>query len=430
MKNLIIYLLRSRAKSILSKFNPKIVAITGSVGKTSAKEAIALVLSAKYKVRTAKKNYNNEFGVPLTILGEKSPGKNPFGWLALFWRSYWVKDFPQVLVLEYGIDKPGDMDKLCALARPNVAVVTGISTVHAANFQSVHSLAGEKAKLAQCVLQGGCVILNEDDEKVRAMEENANERVVKYGSRSIENTFNNMELETRVDAHFSVGETFIVTRSEITISGEVYGTLELNNMIGYAPLMSALCALTVARQMDVNVTLAMQKITKELCPVPGRLNPIAGIKGSLIIDDSYNAAPAAMQNGLEALRAFTLLEGKDRKIAALGQMAELGQYTKQEHRLIGMKVAEVADVFVAVGESMRVAVEAAEEAGMYKEAIEWFATSEEAGRYLDREIQEGDIVYVKGSQSSRMERVVKDLMAEPLRASELLVRQEEKWLRQ
>ena len=87
-------------------------------------------------------------------------------------------------------------------------------------------------------------------------------------------------------------------------------------------------------------------------------------------------------------------------------------------------------MFVAVGESMRVAVEAAEEAGMYKEAIEWFATSKEAGRYLDREIQEGDIVYVKGSQSSRMERVVKDLMAEPLRASELLVRQEEKWLRQ
>lgn len=429
MKNLIINLLRSRAKSILKKFNPKIVAITGSVGKTSAKEAIALVLAEKYQVRTAQKNYNNEFGVPLTILGAKSPGKNPLGWLVLFWKSYFVKDFPEVLVLEYGVDKPEDMDELCALARPDMAVVTGISTVHAANFQSVHALAQEKAKLTQCVRQGGCVILNEDDEKVRAMEENANERVIKYGSKSLENTFNNMVLETRVDAHFSAGENFIITRSEITIGGEIYGTLELNNMIGYAPLMSALCALTVAREMDVDITASMKALTQGLRPVAGRLNPIAGIKGSLIIDDSYNAAPAAMQNGLEALRAFTLVEGKDRKIAVLGSMAELGQYSDQEHRLIGMKVAEVADVFVAVGENMRMAVESAIEAGMYKEAIEWFATSEEAGRYLDREIQEGDIVYVKGSQSSRMEKVVKDIMAEPLRAPELLVRQEEKWLK-
>ena len=98
--------------------------------------------------------------------------------------------------------------------------------------------------------------------------------------------------------------------------------------------------------------------------------------------------------------------------------------------MIGMKVAEVADVFIAVGESMRMAVEAAEEAGMYREAIEWFATSEEAGRYLDREIQEGDIAYVKGSQSSRMEKLVKDIMADPMNAPQLLVRQEEKWLKQ
>jgi UDP-N-acetylmuramoyl-tripeptide--D-alanyl-D-alanine ligase len=181
--------------------------------------------------------------------------------------------------------------------------------------------------------------------------------------------------------------------------------------------------------MGVSVADAIKTLSNKYHASAGRLNPIAGIKGSLIIDDSYNAAPAAMQNGLEALRIFRLTEDDNRKIVALGSMAELGQYSDQEHRLIGMKVAEVADVFVAVGENMRVAVDAAIEAGMYREAIEWFATSEEAGRYLDREIQEGDIVYVKGSQSSRMEKVVKDIMAEPLRASELLVRQEEKWLK-
>jgi len=194
MKKIIIKILQNRAKAVLSKFDPRIVAITGSVGKTSVKEAIALVLSSKFKVRTAHKNYNNEFGVPLTILGIKSPERNPFGWLVLFWKSYFIKDYPEVLVLEFGVDHPGDMDELCAIARPDIAVVTGISTVHAANFQSVHSLAQEKAKLTQCVKEGGVVILNEDDEKVRAMEGDANERVIKYGSRSLENTYDDLEV--------------------------------------------------------------------------------------------------------------------------------------------------------------------------------------------------------------------------------------------
>jgi len=163
--------------------------------------------------------------------------------------------------------------------------------------------------------------------------------------------------------------------------------------------------------------------------MPGRLNPIAGIKGSLIIDDSYNAAPLAMQNGLDVLKSFSLSTDDDRRIAVLGQMAELGQYTENEHRLIGMKVAECADLFLAVGENMRIAVESAKESGLDPNAIEWFANSEEAGRYLDREVKTGDIVYVKGSQSTRMEKVVKDIMAEPARADEILVRQDEKWLK-
>jgi UDP-N-acetylmuramyl pentapeptide synthase len=429
MKRIFIYLLGLRTKAIIAKFKPKIVAITGSVGKTSAKEAIALALGTKFNVRTAYKNYNNEFGVPFAVIGAKSPNRNPIAWLMLFFKSFFIKDYPEVLVLEYGVDKPCDMDYLCSLAKPDIAVVTGISTIHAGNFKNIEALVQEKAKITMCVNHGGLVVLNEDDEKVLAMERDANERVVKYGSKSLENTYENMILSAEPDAHFSPGEIFLTTVSDIIIHGERFGEIRLNNMIGYAPMMSVLCALTVAHEMGVSVADAIKTLSNKYHASAGRLNPIAGIKGSLIIDDSYNAAPAAMQNGLEALRIFRLTEDDNRKIVALGSMAELGQYSDQEHRLIGMKVAEVADVFVAVGENMRVAVDAAIEAGMYREAIEWFATSEEAGRYLDREIQEGDIVYVKGSQSSRMEKVVKDIMAEPLRASELLVRQEEKWLK-
>ncbi len=109
-------------------------------------------------------------------------------------------------------------------------------------------------------------------------------------------------------------------------------------------------------------------------------------------------------------------------------MVELGAYTEEEHRFVGLKVAECADLFIGVGGSMHTAIEAAEEAGMDPDNTEWFGSSEEAGKYLDREVQQGDIVYIKGSQSSRMEKVVKELMAEPLRAEELLVRQGKEWL--
>jgi UDP-N-acetylmuramyl pentapeptide synthase len=173
---------------------------------------------------------------------------------------------------------------------------------------------------------------------------------------------------------------------------------------------------------------AAAALSKQLEPVSGRLRPLAGIKGSLILDDSYNAAPASVVAGLEALQQFTPGEEYDRRIAALADMAELGTLSEQEHRAIGTLVATTADLFVAVGPQMRFAIEAAEAAGMDKNKIEWFKDSVEAGRYLDRIIEKGDVVLVKGSQSQRMEKAVKDIMAEPGRAAEFLVRQEEAWL--
>lgn len=160
----------------------------------------------------------------------------------------------------------------------------------------------------------------------------------------------------------------------------------------------------------------------------GRLRPLAGIKGSLILDDSYNAAPASVIAGLEALEQFTPGELKDRRIAALADMAELGSLSEAEHRKIGERVAAAADLFVAVGPQMKFAIEAAIAAGMPEDKTIWFKDSVEAGRYLDRILETGDVVLVKGSQSQRMERLVKDILAEPSKAKELLVRQEDRWL--
>jgi UDP-N-acetylmuramyl pentapeptide synthase len=429
MKKIVISMLHSRVRAVLRKFQPKIIAVTGSVGKTSAKQAIYLALDGIVDVRTAEKNYNNEIGVPLTILGAKSPKKSIVGWLSLFFNSYRIKEYPEVLVLEYGADHPGDIATLCALAQPNVGVVTGVSTVHAEYFTNIDELAREKATLVGHVPPNGLAVLNADDVRVVDMVDNTHASVKTFGIKSLDVSVSDIRIAPRIDHSFESGETFAVTTALVKQENIEVGQLILRNMVGYAPVMACLAAITVADHFNIPAVDVIKKLNTSFSAVPGRLNPISGIKGSLILDDSYNAAPSAMQNGLEVLRMFAPGEEQDRRIAVLGQMAELGKYSEEEHRLVGMKAAEVADIFIAVGERMSGAVEAAKEAGMEPEAIEWFGTSQEAGRYLDKIIEQGDIVYVKGSQSSRMERVVKDVMAQPLMASQLLVRQEAKWLK-
>ncbi|MBU1126549.1 MAG: UDP-N-acetylmuramoyl-tripeptide--D-alanyl-D-alanine ligase [Patescibacteria group bacterium] len=430
MKKLITKMLQQRAKKVLKKFDPQVIAITGSVGKTSAKQAIITAILDDFTVRTGLKNYNNEIGVPLAILGEKSPGKSIFGWLGLLWRSYHIKTFPEILVLEFGIDHPGDMAVLCDIAEPSIAVVTGISPVHAEYFKDIDDLAREKGEIVTYVKDIGHVILNADDERIRSMQDRTIAPVIFYGSNSTNISFKNLQITTLRDEEFDPGEVFVRTQAEIYEGMEMVGELDLTNLIGYAPAMAALAGLAVAKALDLDLATVVNRLNNGMTPVSGRLRPIPGIKGTLVIDDSYNAAPAAMQNGLEILRLFSPGEEKDRRIAVLGQMMELGSYSEDEHRMIGMKVAEVADLFIAVGERMLPAVAAAKEAGMDPEHVEWFKNSEEAGRYLDLILQTGDVVYVKGSQSSRMEKVVKDIMAEPLRAQELLVRQDEGWLKE
>lgn len=425
---MVINAIRSRAKATLQKYHPMVIAVTGSMGKTSTKNAIEVVLADSVRLRSSEKNFNNEIGVPLTILGEASPGRSIFGWVGIWMRSFQKKDYPEVLLLEFGADHPGDIQALCELAPPTIGVVTGISTVHAEYFANIDELAAEKSALISSLPADGLAVLNADDERTRSMASKSKAKVVTYGLKSTDISAQNVLVAGRTDDSFEPGEALSLTRADVIAKDAPVGALELKNLIGYAPVMSCLAAIAVAERFGIAYADAIARLNAKFAPVPGRLRPLPGIKGSLIIDDSYNAAPAAMINGLEILRIFSPGEQRDRRIAVLGQMVELGEYTAQEHRMVGLKVAEVADLFLAVGESMRVAVDAAKEAGMEADKIEWFATSEEAGRYLDRVVQAGDIIYVKGSQSSRMEKVVKDVMAEPLMAKDLIVRQEEKWL--
>lgn len=417
--------LKKKVKKLIIEHKPIVVAVTGSVGKTSARNVIATLLSEKYRVRTTIENYNNELGVPLTILGEKSPGRSVFGWFRILLKK--IKDVPEVLVLEYAVDRPGDMTYLCDIAEPDIGVLTRISPVHAEFFRSVEALAEEKAILLEHIKDGGVAVLNADDPLVIGVGIHAKAPILKYGMNDTADIQAvGYGMKTREDFSFEPGE--ILSEVEFQVKApQTEFQVKLINLLGKTAVHAVLPGIAVGLHLGLSVKEILAGL-KNIQLEPGRMNPIPGIKGSLIIDSSYNAAPASMDAALSVLHEFHPVENAKR-IAVLGVMGELGSYSEQEHRMIGLKCAEVGvDLLVTVGEMARDIRRGAIEAGIPEEHTEHFDQSKEAGRWLDAHIKKGDIILVKGSQSSRMEWVVKDLMAEPLRAKELLVRQYGKWL--
>ena len=423
MRKFIQTLITNKAKKLLAIHKPLIIAVTGSVGKTSTRNAIAAVLSAKYHVGTTIKNYNNEFGVPLSILGVESPGKSIFGWLKILWST--PKSLPGVFVLEYGIDHSGDMKHLCDIAAPDIAVMTRISPVHAEHFRSLEALAEEKAILLEQAKQ--LIVLNVDDPRVVSLAGHAHTDALLYGfSERADIQASDYQLETREDFSFKPGEHFSTIRAHVTTQDSDHIELELHNQLGRHSVSALLPAIAIAKHLGLSREQILEKLPTTQFE-PGRMNPIPGIKGSLIIDSSYNAAPASMSAALDVLAEFHPVE-RARRIAVLGHMAELGSYSEQEHRLIGLKVGEVGvDLLLTVGELARDIRRGAIEAGIPEEHTQHVDSPVDAGRWLDHEIHKGDIVLVKGSQSARTEKIVKDIMAEPLRATELLVRQSSAW---
>ncbi len=177
------HLLSFFARSIVKKYNPVVVGITGSVGKTSSKEAISLILSCQKRVRSNFSNYNNEFGLPLTIIGLKSPGKNLFKWVKVFVFAtnlllFKDKNYPEILVLEMGVDREGDMDYLLKIVKPDRAVLTNISHSHLEYFGSIEKIKKEKVKLLQGLKKGGVAIINLDNDFSKDIKDNLKNLVI------------------------------------------------------------------------------------------------------------------------------------------------------------------------------------------------------------------------------------------------------------
>ncbi len=412
------------ARRTLWRYRPFIVGVTGSVGKTSAKEAIFAVLSQKYRVRKSEKNYNTEIGVPLTILGIPHYGKNIIGWSKAIAGSV-VRlirrdpNYPDFLVLEMGADHPGDIAQLVRLAPPLVGVITAIGEipVHVEFFSGPKELIEEKAKLIEALPPEGYAVLNFDDSAVAGMKGRSRGHVLSYG---FGNAADVRILQYRLT---SQGIGFSLQHGERAIY------IQLKNTFGEHQAYAAASACAVGLVLNMNLTEIARGLEKYESP-PGRLKILRGNKSSLILDDTYNSSPQAVRAALEVLREFPA----KRRIAVLGDMLELGSFTEQAHREVGDQVAKSSDIFIGVGERMKFAIEESMKPGLNRRAlgghsVSWFSESLAAGKELDRLLRPGDVVLIKGSQSIRMERAVKEVMSEPERAKELLVRQTVDWER-
>lgn len=433
MKKILYIKLKYLAQLILARYQPKIISITGSVGKTSTKEACEAVLKPHFKTRATYKNFNNEIGVPLSIIGvKKAPAKSIINWVSIFCKALTLlffkdKKYPEILILEMGIDRPGDMDYLISIAPPDIAIVTGVSSSHLEYFDKLENIKEEKAKLVKALKKEKTAILNYDNEHSRAMNQISKAKVISYGLEAgadlrAEDLIFNFERYYNEDIDFNKiqGISFKLNWQGSTVPAKI------PNAISFSAVYASLAAINCALSLGLNLVEAQEGLSNFKMP-KGRMNLIKGIKNSYIIDDTYNSSPTS---ALTALNLIEQMKFKDsRKVIVMGEMLELGAYTEEGHHEVGEKLAKINPaLLIVVGEKARDIIRGAKYAGFNESKCFYFNESVEAGKFVQEKIKENDLILIKGSQGVRMEKIVKEIMFNPLQAKDTLVRQEENWL--
>lgn len=417
-KKFVVFILRLEAKLVLTRFKPLVIGITGTVGKTSAKEAVYAVLAPRFKARKSEKSYNSEIGLPLTVLGLENAGNSFFGWLKNlilgFYAALFSFDYPKILILEYGLDRPGDIKNLVKLARPNIGIFTASSDVpvHVEFFENPEKIIQEKGELIKSLPRGGFAVLNYDDAAVLNFQNQTKAKVLTYG-------FNDgadikaSEYKLIFNRESPEGVAFKVDYRGASMPVRIW------EGFGRPQVYSSLAGIAAGIAMGLNVV----EITNALGnykPPAGRLKLIKGIKDSWIIDDSYNSSPIAVYEALSLLNDLPF----KRKIAVLGDMLELGSYAERVHREAGERASKIANIIFTFGRNAKFIAESAKNKGFDPDRLFSYLNQEELIKELIRRIQAGDLILVKGSQGMRMEKIVKAIMANPEKAKDLLVRQD------
>ncbi len=420
MKQIVVKILNVLAKRILEKYNPVVIGITGSVGKSSTKKSIYEILRTKYKVACDRGCYSSDINIPLAIIGIESGGHSIVGWLKVFDKAIkmiiFKKDYPEIIILEMSVNGPGDMKKILKVVKPSIGVMTSVGKFpsHVKYFKNAKHVLREKSLLVKSLGKRDLAVLNFDDEDVKELSRNIKSEIISYGFGSDEDVTASEVLLS--DKKFrtedgSMGMSFKIIYGGTTVP------FRLPYALGKGQICSTLSAVAVGIHFGFNL-VEMSEIVSNYHPLAGRMNLIGGVNESLIIDDSYNASPSSMRVALEAVEKLSA----KRKIAVLGDMLELGEYCESAHREVGNIVSRSVNMLFAYGSRNKILCEEAQKSGMLNENIFHFDNINDLIKTLKSILQKEDIVLVKGSRITHMEKVVKELMARPELSDKLLVK--------
>lgn len=407
MKNKLLKLLwtvfRIPAQILLFRFKPKIIAITGSTGKTTTKDAIYWVLSKNKKIRKLgirknQGNLNTELGVPLTILGfSKAPvGIGWLGYIVLaYLKAIFTIIYPKILILEMAADKPGDIEYLISFCKPETSVITNVGPAHLEAFGTIQKIALEKAILLKDLESKNTAILNYDNEYTRKMGLETKASVVYFGKSSEANIFIDEIQQTKnglsAKVHYSGSTAPIFMKS-----------------IGESIIYAALISIGVTCEVfNINLLEATKNLA-DFTPSKNRGGVFIGKKSCRIIDDTYNANPLSMHAAFDYLN---IQARKDKKrIIIIGEMLELGDESAKYHQQVGREAGQKADYVLAVGKEADNYIKGAKQTIGNINNLKQFDTPTKAAEFILNIISKDDIILIKGSRGAKMERAVNVLL--------------------
>ncbi|MGA2316920.1 MAG: UDP-N-acetylmuramoyl-tripeptide--D-alanyl-D-alanine ligase [Thermodesulfobacteriota bacterium] len=356
------------------KYGIPVVALTGSNGKTTTKEMMAACLETTFPILKTKGNLNNLIGVPLTLLT--------------------LTEKERVVVLEMGMNVPGEIRRLTEIVEPDVGLITNIQKVHLEGIGSLERLKEEKGELFRRMRRDGTILVNQDDPRVVDLASDYPGQKITFG---IEHPAEVMAKEIRLRGAEGTSFTLILEEEMMEIHLRLLGRHFVPN---------ALSAMAVACLFGVEVKQAKEAL-ENFPPFPLRMEVVPLKGGETLINDAYNANPYSMELALETL---VEAKGRGRAIAVLGDMLELGNFTKEAHQRIGQKVSELSiDFLLALGEEAPIVVESAIRHGFPMGKVRIVESHSEAISLLKQMIQNGDWILVKGSRRMAMEKIVEGL---------------------
>jgi UDP-N-acetylmuramoyl-tripeptide--D-alanyl-D-alanine ligase len=398
-------ILWQRVNDYLGRYQPTVVGITGSTGRTMVTSALALALSGQ-RLRVAPTSVHTRAGVALAALGIKRE-KARASWMRLLVGSRpkeFVEEEPSTIVLEFAADKPGDIDFFARTLPITVAAVTNVHSINLHLYNSIDLIAHEQTSLVAALPPNGIACLNRDDPNVAAMAAATRARVIWFG--------------TSADTDVRLAHTQRLPgggyAAEFTVMGRSV-EVHLPHVVASFQLIHITAALAVMSGLKENIGRAARRLSR-LAPPAGQMRLLPGRGGSRLLDDSSDATPERMIAALGTLAEMPVVPGKTtlvRRIAILGDIDKLGARALDWHRRVGEKAARSADIVIAVGENMRAAGAAALKSGAAD--VHHFNDNRTVGTWLREYLKEGDLVLVSGGQAMNLAKVVVRLLAHPRR---------------